>query len=179
MSVPCDSAPVARGAKPCSIKRSFTVHETKRLVDRQVGRWCDAATHDRWDKYIVEAEAPREAGLRIIRMIEALKESGYCIREHDDSRAMQTPNTNLAAEVEPVRQDRLPDKKVHCEPPVSTTPRGRMHGISRTEAEKVNEMLRRNEWKLVLFSNTIETLRVPHPKIVAPVLKQQVCEVWR
>ena len=117
MSVPYDSAPVARGAKPCSIKRSFTVHETKRLVDRQVGRWCDAATHDRWDKYIVDAEAPREAGLIIIRMIEALKESGYCIREHDDSRAMQTPNTNLAVEVEPVRQDRLPDKKVHCEPP--------------------------------------------------------------
>ena len=140
MSVPYDSAPVARGAKPCSIKRSFTVHETKRLVDRQVGRWCDAATHDRWDNHIVDAEAPREAGLRIIRMIEALKESGYCIREHDDSRAMQTPNTNLAAEVEPVRQDRLPDKKVHCEPPVSTTPLGRMHGVSRTEAETVRDM---------------------------------------
>ena len=97
-------------------------------------------THDWWDKHIAEAGAPREAGLRIIRMIEALKDSGYCIRYHDDSRAMQTPNTNLAAEVEPVRQDRLPDKIVHCEPPVSTTPRGRMHGVSRTEAETVRDM---------------------------------------
>ena len=107
MSVPYDSAPVARGAKPCSFKRSPTVHETKRFVDRQVGSSCDAVTHDRWDKHIAEAEAPREAGLRIIRMIEALKESAYCTREHDDFRTTQTPNTNLAAEVERARQDRL------------------------------------------------------------------------
>ena len=103
-------------------------------------------------------------------------ETGYCIREHDDSRAMQTPNTNLAAEVEPVRQDRLPDKKVHCEPPVSTTPRGRMHGVSRTEAEKVREMFRRNpRWSSVrLWRNATEPL--PHPKIAGAA---GVRIVWR
>ena len=176
MSVPYDSAPVARGAKPCSFKRSLTVYETKRFVDRQVGSWRDAATHDRWDKHIAEAEAPREAGLRIIRMIEALKESGYCIREHDDSRAMQTPNTNLAAEVEPVRQDRLPDKKVYCEPPVSTTPRGRKYGVSRTEAEKVREVFRRNpRWASVRLWRTTDP--IPLPKIVEPLQEQQVCEL--
>ena len=59
-------------------------------------------------------------------------------------------------------------------------PRGRMHGVSRTEAEKVWEMFRRidpewkpPEWKPVL-SNAI---RLGSDFGVAPCPKQQVCEL--